>query len=608
MSKGKGLSIIEQNLLSQGIRPLPGHETHMSNEINYVLNAIPRDPDNFLSLMTVDRVSHHMSMTEDSLELLLAIAFAPKGEMLEDELRMKCKFSYERKGIGYLTRMNYVKAVSTETHKRKLIVTRGGNMAIFQCTDITRIDYDDFEFIDGRSVSPEDVGLPANLNWDPLCEDDESDCNCVSNVVTRDFIDDIQEVVQSFYEGQDICSTEIILDKKLCQKHNSRFRSACERIDYFNWEIGRKIFLVMLLDHFIKNGPAPMPFAKKNNPLGKGSNDFDTLHQAANRLLADGLICLPPDEAYINDKDTIIRDRFAVSPEIAGLFFKGIKSIEDATVFAIAKQADIITPESISPVELYFDSQFQEKIDSLHNLLDPKNFDGLMKRLAPTGRKGLTCLFSGAPGTGKTQLVKELARRSGRTILSVTPERLNNCFVGDSEKAVKGLFTNYRYLCNVLDRQAILFIDECDGILGRRFANVGRSIDKMENTLQSIFLQELQPQVFSGILIACTNFPGHGNIDPAYDRRMLMKLTFTEPTDEVRARILMTKMKNLSKKDALALCKEFRMTGGQIDNVVSRSILESAIKGRPVKLDGLRRLCRDEVSTDESSTRRPIGF
>ena len=83
-------------------------------------------------------------------------------------------------------------------------------------------------------------------------------------------------------------------------------------------------------------------------------------------------------------------------------------------------------------------------------------------------RQGFTCLFHGGPGTGKTETVYQLARATGRSIMTVDVPSIKSKWVGDSEKNIKALFDRYRSLVQRADKAPILLFNEADAIIGIR--------------------------------------------------------------------------------------------------------------------------------------------
>ena len=102
----------------------------------------------------------------------------------------------------------------------------------------------------------------------------------------------------------------------------------------------------------------------------------------------------------------------------------------------------------IKKKELFYNESEQEQIERLMNLLSPENLPAIQQRLEEHGmRKGFACLFYGAPGTGKTETVLQIARQTGRDIMQVDIAGLRDKWVGESEKNIKAIFNNYREIC-----------------------------------------------------------------------------------------------------------------------------------------------------------------
>ena len=89
----------------------------------------------------------------------------------------------------------------------------------------------------------------------------------------------------------------------------------------------------------------------------------------------------------------------------------------------------------------------------LNALLRPEQFDRICARLEAKGlRRGFACLFYGAPGTGKTETVFQLARETGRDLMQVNVSEIKSMWVGESEKNIKALFDRYRRLVKESER------------------------------------------------------------------------------------------------------------------------------------------------------------
>lgn len=264
---------------------------------------------------------------------------------------------------------------------------------------------------------------------------------------------------------------------------------------------------------------------------------------------------------------------------------------------------DIIKYESIKEKKLYFNEADRSQIERLGHILTGDTLSEIRGRLQQKGmRQGIACLFYGAPGTGKTETVLQLARESGRDVMQVDIAAMRDKYVGESEKNIRSVFMRYRHLCDISDTTPILLFNEADAIFGNRFESVKSSVEKMDNAMQNIILEEMEK--LNGILIATTNLTG--NLDRAFDRRFLFKVEFSRPEADTRSLIWGSMMPDLPEADTKALAAEFELSGGQIENVARKSSIEWILSGESPDLATLRDFCRQERLNRTSRTR--IGF
>jgi SpoVK/Ycf46/Vps4 family AAA+-type ATPase len=237
------------------------------------------------------------------------------------------------------------------------------------------------------------------------------------------------------------------------------------------------------------------------------------------------------------------------------------------------KLSQVILSDAISEKKLFFNEENQEQIDEVFQLTSDA-YDAVMARFEEHGlQSGLTLLFHGAAGTGKTELVKQLAKQNNRVVLMVDISQLHNMFVGQSEKNIRRVFKEYREAMTYYDRTPILLFNEADAIISKR-GIVEKSVDQMYNSVQNMLLQELEE--FKGIFIATTNMLI--NIDTAFERRMLYKLQFEKPNKETRLAILKQSFNKDIDEDLLVIAsKDYSLTGGQIDNVKKRCLTEQLL-------------------------------
>lgn len=107
-----------------------------------------------------------------------------------------------------------------------------------------------------------------------------------------------------------------------------------------------------------------------------------------------------------------------------------------------------------------------------------------------------------------------------------------------------------------------------------------------------------------GILIATTNLAD--NLDGAFERRFLFKIRFDKPTVEAKRNIWISKLPSLSVEDAHTLASSYEFSGGQIDNIVRKALMQEVIKGEKPTLNSLITMCSEEKISKKNARR--IGF
>lgn len=266
------------------------------------------------------------------------------------------------------------------------------------------------------------------------------------------------------------------------------------------------------------------------------------------------------------------------------------------------KKDNVISPNEIPFRELIFSSSEMEQLFLLKDLLNDVKFKETQKRLSDKNLpQGITALLHGAPGTGKTELVKQIAKETNREVMKVEISQSKSMWFGESEKVIKRIFTDYRLFSKVCERTPILLFNEADAIISKRRELGNSSVTQTENAIQNIILEELEN--FEGILIATTNLAN--NLDAAFERRFLFKIEFQKPDISIRARIWKSKLPFLALQDCNLLAEKFDFSGGQIDNVLRKNEIHEIIHGEKVTLLKLMTFCTEETLV---SNRVKIGF
>lgn len=265
---------------------------------------------------------------------------------------------------------------------------------------------------------------------------------------------------------------------------------------------------------------------------------------------------------------------------------------------------NLIKSDSLPEKKLIYNLSEQKQVEELSVILSSDRFSEVQSRLRNAGmRTGFCSLFYGFPGTGKTETVYQIARATGRDILRVDVDKIKSCWVGESEQNMKKLFDRYRNICKDSTLAPILLFNEADAILGIRMEGATRAVDKMENSIQNIILQEME--ALDGIMIATTNLTT--NLDKAFERRFLYKIQFNRPTVEARAAIWQAMMPSLTENDARTLASQFDLSGGEIENIIRKYTVEAILSGQDsIDLSAIIEFCRNERISN--STRVKIGF
>lgn len=168
---------------------------------------------------------------------------------------------------------------------------------------------------------------------------------------------------------------------------------------------------------------------------------------------------------------------------------------------------------------------------------------------------GLGMMMYGAPGTGKTMIAEAIANEMKLPLFIVTPADIFKSYVGESEAAVKQLFQEIE----TCEDGAILFVDECESIFGRRSSETKDYKIAVTNEL----LQRINGFGVDGskrILIGATNRPDM--IDPAYLRykRFSYLIHITPPDKEAKRAIIDSKLKNIPLENGLDVDTILAMT------------------------------------------------
>ena len=269
------------------------------------------------------------------------------------------------------------------------------------------------------------------------------------------------------------------------------------------------------------------------------------------------------------------------------------------------KIANMLKPQELTAKEMFYPGHIEKQVDELASFFQPDQFAKIKERMQNRGfRSGFACLFYGGPGTGKTETVYQMARQTGRSVMVVDVPQIKSKWVGDSEKNIKALFDNYRSQAKRMQQAPILLFNEADAIIGKRKNGAESAVDKMENSIQNIILQEME--TLDGIMIATTNL--EENFDSAFERRFLYKIKFDKPDAAVRQKIWQQMIPELTDNDAKLLASTFDFSGGQIENIARKHSINMVLYGEQANLlDTLMEYAAAEKISSKRICNR-IGF
>lgn len=236
--------------------------------------------------------------------------------------------------------------------------------------------------------------------------------------------------------------------------------------------------------------------------------------------------------------------------------------------------AEITSHKDIVFKNLYYNASVEQQIQRLHSLLEEKNFRMVQKRLQERGfHKGIACLFYGAPGTGKTETVLQLAKATGRDVMQVSMSQIRSKWVGESQKNIQEVFASYKERVRASKLCPILLFNEADAIIGNRMEVTTSSVDKMENCIQNVILQEMEN--LEGIMIATTNL--ERSLDAAFERRFLYKIKFEKPSLQVRTQIWQSMMPDVDEATLSSIASQYEFSGGQIENIARKALVDDLL-------------------------------
>lgn len=221
------------------------------------------------------------------------------------------------------------------------------------------------------------------------------------------------------------------------------------------------------------------------------------------------------------------------------------------------------------------------------------------EKIVPYGA-GITVLFAGPPGTGKTMAAQVIANELHMELYKIDLSQVIDKYVGETEKNIRRIFSQAK------KSHSILFFDEGDSIFHKRLEATG-SNERFANIESSLLLQCIEE--YDGAVILATNH--FSSIDPAFIRRFKYYLLFREPDKKVRYEIwreVFPKEAPLSEEvDFHVLADLFELTGAEIKNVaLTAAYLAAAREDEILLLDILTAVKREMYKNNLILTREKL--
>jgi SpoVK/Ycf46/Vps4 family AAA+-type ATPase len=234
----------------------------------------------------------------------------------------------------------------------------------------------------------------------------------------------------------------------------------------------------------------------------------------------------------------------------------------------------------------------KEQMAQLHELVNHMKYRHLVygewgfERKLSLG-KGLNALFAGPSGTGKTMAAEVLAHELALDLYKIDLSQVVSKYIGETEKNLDRIFREAQ------TSNAILFFDEADALFGKR-SEVKDAHDRYANIETGYLLQKMEE--YEGMAILATNL--RGNLDEAFARRMHFVVEFPFPDEEYRYHIwkgIFPPQAPLADDvDFTALARTFKLSGGNIKNIVLAAAFLAAEEGQAIAMRHLLRSVRRE--------------
>lgn len=252
---------------------------------------------------------------------------------------------------------------------------------------------------------------------------------------------------------------------------------------------------------------------------------------------------------------------------------------------------DIVLPESKKRL-----------INDIIKYSDPRNREIVFRKWKFENKinrnSGVNILFTGPPGTGKTMCAQIIANKLELDIYKIDLSAIVSKYIGETEKNINKIFEEAK------TSNAIIFLDECDTILGKRTETMHSSTDRYSNIEIGYLLQKLEEH--NEIVILATNLKR--NMDEAFIRRMQFIVDIENPDSRDRLKIWnnffsvspyaqnMYTSDSIREEDLEFFAKVFDFSGATISNIaVSAAFMAASEGGRKIEIKDITLATQKEL-------------
>ncbi|WP_297509148.1 ATP-binding protein [Flavobacterium sp.] len=400
----------------------------------------------------------------------------------------------------------------------------------------------------------------------------------------------IQELIDKRCEG--VFDADTLL--KLVENELTTAKK-CIELDWlnnFNLSIVDKtLFFCTAINYFTNESKADLEYYIKQ------IEDKFTKQKAIREKIINKTSPLITNELVVKEEDGFAFDEFIelTQKSITALFEKQKKEKKKKSY----STATLLYPDAILDENLFYNPSEWKQINTIEKVLSIEKHKQIIDHLEENGLgKGISILFNGFSGTGKTATAKRLAKLTNRALFCVDVEKIVDKWMGDSEKNVKKIFSEYYEFSKECEHTPILFFNE-DSIFSKRVL-VNQSTDRSHNSMQNILLEEMEN--FTGISIVTSN--NADKLDPAFERRFLYKVEFEKPNTTTQFQLLQNSFPNMSIDIINQAINNYSFTGGQIYNIRKKYIMQCILEENDLESLFLN-LCQEEIKITTSTK---IGF